>query len=330
MSNKIKISILILISVFLLIYGYYYLIGKNLFTKNYTYYAVFTDANEILISNPVFVNGVNIGNVADINPVENDLRKIVITIKLTKSYKLPNNSMASIKTNALGISKLVIELGSSNNFLKIGDTIRTVQTNDFVSEISNAIKPAMNNITSIVHSADSILLQFKKIMNEKNQENIQTTLSNFAIATKELTSTLQQINSITSPNSKLSETITHLNNITLNIENKKDTIAQSIQNIHQFTNNLSKANITKTVDQFNQTIEKMNTLLTNVQAGKGTLGQLVTNQDLYKKLEFLMYSLNTLLDDIKIHPSRYIKINVFGKKDKTVPLSKPIYDSLNK
>lgn len=330
MSNKIKIIILILVSVFLLIYGYYYLIGKNLFKKNYTYYTVFNDANEILVSNPVFVNGVNIGNVAKINPVENDLRKIIVTIKLSKSYKLPNNSIASIKTNALGISKLVIELGSSNNFLKIGDTIMTAQTNDIVSQISNAIKPAMGNITSIVHSADSILLQFKKIVNDKNQENIQTSLVNFAIATKELTNTLQQINSITSPNSKLIETITHLNNIALSLDNKKDTIAQSIQNFHNFTNNLSNTNIAKTVDQFNLTIEKMNTLLTNIQIGKGSLGQLINNKDLYNKIEFLLYSLNTLLDDIKVHPSRYIKINVFGKKDKTIPLSKPIYDSLNK
>jgi phospholipid/cholesterol/gamma-HCH transport system substrate-binding protein len=40
--------------------------------------------------------------------------------------------------------------------------------------------------------------------------------------------------------------------------------------------------------------------------------------------------MNTLLDDFRVHPKRYVNISVFGKKDKTGPLMAPIIDSTSK
>jgi phospholipid/cholesterol/gamma-HCH transport system substrate-binding protein len=48
----------------------------------------------------------------------------------------------------------------------------------------------------------------------------------------------------------------------------------------------------------------------------------------YTELKNTINSVNTLVDDIKVHPKRYINISVFGKKDKTKPLSKPIADTV--
>jgi phospholipid/cholesterol/gamma-HCH transport system substrate-binding protein len=49
---------------------------------------------------------------------------------------------------------------------------------------------------------------------------------------------------------------------------------------------------------------------------------------MYKELKNTVSSLNTLLDDVRVHPKRYINISVFGKKDKSTPLSKPISDTV--
>jgi len=39
-------------------------------------------------------------------------------------------------------------------------------------------------------------------------------------------------------------------------------------------------------------------------------------------------SLNTLLDDLRLHPKRYVSISVFGKKDKNGALMAPLPDSV--
>ena len=39
-------------------------------------------------------------------------------------------------------------------------------------------------------------------------------------------------------------------------------------------------------------------------------------------------SANILVDDLRVHPKRYVNISVFGKKDKTGPLMAPLADSV--
>jgi phospholipid/cholesterol/gamma-HCH transport system substrate-binding protein len=38
--------------------------------------------------------------------------------------------------------------------------------------------------------------------------------------------------------------------------------------------------------------------------------------------------MNVLLQDFRLHPKRYVSFSVFGKKDKSEPLTKPLEDSL--
>ncbi len=40
-----------------------------------------------------------------------------------------------------------------------------------------------------------------------------------------------------------------------------------------------------------------------------------------------MRSTNILIDDLRMHPKRYVNVSVFGKKDKTGPLMQPLADS---
>jgi len=48
---------------------------------------------------------------------------------------------------------------------------------------------------------------------------------------------------------------------------------------------------------------------------------------MYAQLQNTIKSVNTLVDDIKVHPKRYVNISVFGKKDKSAPLNKPLADT---
>jgi phospholipid/cholesterol/gamma-HCH transport system substrate-binding protein len=69
------------------------------------------------------------------------------------------------------------------------------------------------------------------------------------------------------------------------------------------------------------TLQKLNT-------GNGTAAKIMNDPSVYTELKNTINSVNTLVDDIKVHPKRYINISVFGKKDKTTPLSKPIADTV--
>jgi phospholipid/cholesterol/gamma-HCH transport system substrate-binding protein len=67
-----------------------------------------------------------------------------------------------------------------------------------------------------------------------------------------------------------------------------------------------------------------------VNSNNGTLGLLLNDKKLYQNLESTSRSLNTLLDDFRVHPKRYVNISVFGKKDKNGYLTSPLSDSTSK
>jgi phospholipid/cholesterol/gamma-HCH transport system substrate-binding protein len=65
-------------------------------------------------------------------------------------------------------------------------------------------------------------------------------------------------------------------------------------------------------------------IMDKVNNNSGSLGMLLNDKHLYQNLEGTTRSLNTLLDDFRVHPKRYVNISVFGKKDKGGYLTAPL------
>ena len=56
---------------------------------------------------------------------------------------------------------------------------------------------------------------------------------------------------------------------------------------------------------------------------------MINDTRLYNNLNATSNKLNLLLDDVRVHPKRYVNISVFGKKDKSGPLLVPVPDTVN-
>ena len=67
----------------------------------------------------------------------------------------------------------------------------------------------------------------------------------------------------------------------------------------------------------------MKTAIAKFSNPNGTLGALINDKTLYNQLNKLVLGGEILVDDIRVHPKRYVNISVFGKKDKTGPITLP-------
>ena len=91
---------------------------------------------------------------------------------------------------------------------------------------------------------------------------------------------------------------------------------------------MSKANIGQTVKNLSETLAKVDKIMEDVQSGKGTLGKMMKDEALYSHLNKTTKELELLLQDLRLNPTRYVNVSVFGKKNK--PYHTPKNDTLIK
>ncbi len=78
---------------------------------------------------------------------------------------------------------------------------------------------------------------------------------------------------------------------------------------------------------FQTSVDKLDSVMNRINSKEGSLGSLINDKELYNNINNTINSLNTLMDDLRVHPKRYVNISVFGKKDKGNYLSKPLKDT---
>ena len=113
------------------------------------------------------------------------------------------------------------------------------------------------------------------------------------------------------------------------MKNNDKKIDQTISNLEMTTAKFSKLELEKTLTTIDGTINQLKNTIEKVNSDKGSIGLLINDPKLYNNLSATSNKLNLLLDDVRVHPKRYINVSVFGKKDKNKPLTSPLPDTIN-
>ena len=56
--------------------------------------------------------------------------------------------------------------------------------------------------------------------------------------------------------------------------------------------------------------------MVNLESGNGSMGKLLKDEAFYNNLTKSTKELELLLQDVRLYPTRYINVSVFGKKNK--------------
>jgi phospholipid/cholesterol/gamma-HCH transport system substrate-binding protein len=328
-SNETKVGALTSIAIVSLILGFNFLKGKTILKTGNYLHARYSDTKGIMISNAVYVNGFQVGSVADIENEDQTLRNIVISIKFKGNYEIPSNSIAVINSNPLGSSSLEIRLGNEKTFLKSGDTITTAASSSMLGGIMDKLTPVTDQLKITIHTLDSVMKNINTIFDPSTKNNLQSVILNVNKTTASLvTSSASLQDMLNKQTGTIIQSMNNLNSFTKNLSDNNDKINKTLENVNKASDNFSKADINGSVEKLKSAIDNLNKIMVKINSTDGSMGKLMNDPNLYNNLNNTIKSANILVDDLRLHPKRYVSLSVFGKKDKTGPLMAPLSDTV--
>jgi phospholipid/cholesterol/gamma-HCH transport system substrate-binding protein len=328
-SNETKVGALTVIAVTVIILGFNFLRGKTIFKSGNFIYAKYHDTKGLIVSNPVFVNGFQVGTVFEIENLNASLSEISVAIKMNNNYQIPVNSIATIQENPLGTNSIYISLGNATSYLKNGDTVKTAPATSLLGDFMNTLSPMGEQFKKTIDELRKALVNVNDVMDEENKDHFKELISNLTKTSDNLNKSMASIQQmVDKQGGSIAQTADNLNGFTKNLADNNKKISNIINNLDSTSQSIKDANLNKTIKEIQTALVGINLTLQKLNTGNGTAAKLMNDPAVYTELKNTINSVNTLVDDIKVHPKRYINLSVFGKKDKTTPLSKPIADTV--
>ncbi len=329
-SNEVKVGILAIVAILVLILGFNFLKGKTLFGKAPTIYAVFKDLGTLEKSNQVRINGLPVGTVFDFVPIDKEVNGIVVEIHLTRDVLIPDNSVAFLDGNPLSASFISIQKGDANSYLQSGDTLSTNLSTGLLGDLKTQIAPTVTRINETLDSMKIAIGGIASIFDPTTANNLQTLIARLTLTS----ASLQEL--MNAQSGALAQSLYNMNSVTSNLAKNNDAISSSIRNVEVTTSNLANARIQETVAALEGTITELKSsaaglrgTVDKINSNDGTLGALMNDRKLYEQFNRVALSMEILLDDVRLHPKRYVNISVFGNKSKPDALTSPaIKDTL--
>ena len=316
-SNETKVGILTIIALTLLIVGFNFLKGKNVFNKEKHLYAVFSDLGSLRKSNEVKMKGLPVGIIYDYTEIDKNLSGVIVTITMKRDVNIPKDSKATIESELLGNTYMNVVQGLSTDFLKDGDTIVTDRASSFLGDVKAQITPTLTSVRSAIDSLKIVLGGLNRLFDKDTKGNVSDIIRNL----KQTTSSLNKL--LDAESGALAATLNNANSITGNLKKNNDSITATISSIKKAADKFSGLEVQPAIDTLQATINELKNVLSKFNTNEGTLGLLMKDRKLYDQLNSLLLGVEILFDDIRVNPKRYTGSVIFNRKDKTGPLTSP-------
>lgn len=325
-SKELKTGVIAVIAIGLLIAGVNFLKGNSFFGGDDVYYVYLPDTGGVSPSTSVYVNGVVVGKVLDIKVTDKKApnKKVLMTISIQESYfKIPVGSSIYSGSIDLLTKGLIIEPNNDiSKFQQPGDYIQGEMPANLLSEVKEYADPLLKKIENVATSLDKFIVTFQAFWDTTANTEIKQTFDDLQLALKKFGNIANELDGLVkSEKTKLSTIFTNVESITSNLQKSNAKIESILTNVDAFSEDLVSADFKGTIDEAKNVLNKFNTILDSASKGEGTLGKLLKDDQLYNELNNTNKRLQNLIEDVEVHPERYIHFSVFGAKTKGVPLS---------
>jgi phospholipid/cholesterol/gamma-HCH transport system substrate-binding protein len=303
LTREIKTAVLVIASILLFIWGYRFLQGSDLLTDYKKFFVQYDNVEGLIPSSPVTLNGLTIGKVKTIELKDDG--KLLVELQIKNDFPITKGSIAEIYSpSPIGGKQIAILV---NNKIKApaesGEFLVSSTKAGLMEGLIGQIDPLKLKLEKLLDNSNIVMVSVNQLFDAKTKENLQSSLAN-------LNETLAQFKVASAEvNSMLADNKTKISNTMTNVE-------KASGNFSKLSDSLAKANIGQTVKSLEKTLASVDKIMLGLESGKGTMGKLIKDETLYNNFSKTSKELELLLQDVRLYPTRYVNVSLFGKKNK--------------
>lgn len=310
-TREIKTAILVIASILLFIWGYSFLQGRDLLNTYRMFYVQYDNVEGLSTSAPVTINGLTVGRIMQIKLIP-ETGKLQVEIQVKSDFPISKSSTIDIyEPGLIGGKQIQIVPNFQDPVMaESGDFFKGRNVPGLTSLVGEKLTPLQEKIERVAAETDLLLKNINAVLDNKSKANLRESIAKLNVLMGEFEKTSKSVNQIIDKNqSNITGSLTNLNKTTANFSKLSDTLANAKigQALRNFENSM------KGVDKIVTNFDKIST---DLQGGKGTMGKLLNDDQLYKNLNETSTELELLLQDLRLNPTRYINVSLFGKKNK--------------
>ena len=294
MRKEIKTGLFAVIVLAVALFMIEFLKGKDIFSRNNTYYIIYPSVEGLSVSTGVTVGGYAAGIVSNI-AYNRQTMDYTVSASISREFEIPEDSYIEIySADILGTRKLRVRMGSSSVMASSGDTLRGCMETDMITSITGSLDSLMKSIGTTVESVNLIL-------DEENRSEVRQLL-------KRLNNTAGNLDKVSamlqSKSPDIETLLSNLSSISTTLDSAVTAISGTAANAEAVTASLREADLAGMTDS-------IRSLAGRLQDPDGSIGKLMDSDSLYNALTALSNDLDSLVNNIRKDPKKYIKISIF-------------------
>ncbi|MFV1986652.1 MAG: MlaD family protein [Gemmatimonadota bacterium] len=298
-GDELQVGALVLVTIVALTLGLFWISDLRVGGSALQIFGVTNDAGQITPDSRIFLRGVEVGTVDE---VRLEATRVVLAMSFFEEVDLPSDTRGMIKPAGFLGNQLVEMLpGAAPGSLASGDTILLGRNSDLMSLASN-----LGDETGV------LLERVEAVLSEQMVENLNASSEAFTGAMRELEDLMRtERAAVHSLLANLDAATAQLAELAASPE-----LERSLANLDTLSSRLAAASA-----NFDTTTASLATITTRLADGEGTLGKMLTDDELYEGLTETLANLQAaseeialLTKDIRDRPDRYlkdIKISIF-------------------
>ncbi len=267
-------------------------IARGGLARNYPMYARFNWGAGLKQGQPVLLAGVQIGFVDRVELDPNGT--LVVGLKVQQQYRVPKGSTATVQANGIFGDQLIAikPVVGQKEYMLQGDTIPTGAGSPGTAELLSKGDSIASDVRALTGKARA------EFVDGGGMQDVRATIT-------QLTRLVAQMSRVmTEQSTQLTRTQDALRNTIASVDTAK--IDSTLTNVRAMSASLEQLS-----RELKQTNAQVQTVVAKVSSGDGTVGKLMNDDAIYRRLDSVLLRVDSLMADIKNNPRKYINLKIF-------------------